>query len=394
MRGGTSKGLFFRADALPADRAARDPIFLAALGSPDPYRRQLDGMGGGLSSLSKIMIVARSARPGIGLDYTFGQVAVDAPVVDYAGNCGNLTSAIGPFGVEEGLVPAAGGRAELRLYNTNTGKVVAASFPIGSDGRPETEGDCVLPGVAGSGAPVRLDFLDVGGAGTGRLLPTGRTVDRLPRPGGGTIEVSVVDASAVVAFVRAGDLGVSGTEPPDTLCAAAELTEALESIRLEAAVACGLADDLAQAARTCRSAPKIAMVAGPRASRLIDGRALEADACDLLVRMISMGLPHLAVPLTGGICLAVAARIEGTLVAEALGRPVPAERDIGIAHPSGLLRVGARMTRGDDGRAICHATVFRTCRRLMTGEVLVPARLRQSGAGPVPAEEGSEYAAR
>jgi len=370
MRGGTSKGLFFRADQLPADRPARDRIFLAALGSPDPYGRQLDGMGGGISSLSKVMVVERSARPGVDLDYTFGQVAVERPLVDYAGNCGNLTAAVGPFGIASGLVRPGGPAARLTLFNTNTGKQVVASFALDETGAAAVAGDYRLPGVAGSGAPIRLDFLDPGGAVTGRLLPSGQARETLQVPGVGPVEVSIVDASAAVVFVRAGDLGITGSESPAELARQPDLLRRLEQIRLAGAVRAGLAQDLAEAAERCRAMPKIALVAPAGDSRLLDGRTQPAAAVDLLLRMISMGQPHNALPLTGACCAAVAARIDGTLVAGALAaRPVGATLRLG--HPSGALDVEATVEQVDTWVARA-ATAFRTARILMSGSVMVP----------------------
>lgn len=195
MRGGTSKALIFRAGDLPADRADWAPIFLAAMGSPDPAMRQLDGMGGGVSSLSKCCVVGPPSRPDADVDYTFAQVAIDRPEVDYASNCGNMSSAIGPFAVDEGLVaPPAGNEAVVRIHNTNTGKIIVARFPM-EDGRAAVTGDLAIDGVAGTGAPIRLDFTDPGGAGTGRLLPTGNLTDRLDVPGLGPLRVTLIDAA-------------------------------------------------------------------------------------------------------------------------------------------------------------------------------------------------------
>ncbi len=208
MRGGTSKGLFFRAEDLPADRAARDRFFLAALGSPDPHGRQLDGMGGGVSSLSKAMAVWRSAREGVDVDYEFAQVAVGDAYVDYGSNCGNLSSAVGVFAVEAGLVDVADGAAVVRMFNVNTGKRVDCAFEV-SGGHARATGDCAVAGVAGTGAPIRLDFLAPGGAGTGRLLPTGAPVDRLALPDGTAVDASIVDAGNLCVFVRAADFGPS-----------------------------------------------------------------------------------------------------------------------------------------------------------------------------------------
>jgi 2-methylaconitate isomerase len=371
MRGGTSKGLFFHRRDLPADPAEWDPVFLAAIGSPDPYGRQLDGMGGGISSLSKVMVVAPSSRPSIDAEYTFGQVAVGEALVDYGANCGNLTSAIGPFAVDEGLVEPADGEAVLRLYNTNTDKVIEARFEV-RDGRALVEGGQSIPGVAGEGAPIRLDFLDPGGASTGRLLPTGRPLDRLQVPGDGAIEASIIDATTTVAFVRAADLGLSGAELPDELEAMPDLLARLEAIRQAAAKAAGLP-------ASGRSVPKLGIVAPPQAARTLAGERLAADAMQLTARIMSMGRPHRALPLTGALCTAVAAAIEGTLAAEARD----GDGDLVLAQPSGLMRLSAEVERRPAWRA-ARARVLRTARRLMEGRVLVPeGRLERSAAAPL-----------
>lgn len=373
MRGGTSKGLFFRAEHLPADPVERDDVFCAAMGSPDSYGRQLNGMGGGVSSLSKVMVVARSQRPGIDVDYTFGQVAVGAPHVDWKSNCGNLSSAVGPFAVDEGLVRVEDSEnAILRMFNTNTRKTVLCRFPV-RGGRAAVAGDLAIDGVSGTGAAIRLDFLDPGGAVTRALLPTGNPVDALDVEGLGTVEVSIVDATNPVAFVRAAALGLAGTELPDRLRETPDLLARLEAIRTAAAVRAGLAEDVGEAGRNWQSSPKIALVSRPADAKLLSGRLLEASACDVQIRMISMGLPHGAVPLTGAMCVAAAARVEGTIVHEASRR---VEGDtLRVGHASGALPVAAKITRNVDGGYVAEsASVFRTARRLMSGSVYAPVR--------------------
>ena len=257
MRGGTSKAIIFRQDDLPHDRSMWDRIFLAALGSPDRNGRQLDGMGGGLSSLSKVCVIGPSTRPDADVDYTFAQVAIQSGLVDYSGNCGNLSSAIGPFAVDEGLVRSNGIEAVVRIHNTNTHKIIISRFAL-DDGRAAVDGDFILPGVAGSGAPVRLDFLDPGGAGTGKLLPTGNPVDQLELPDGRT-EVSIIDAANPCVFVLAEAMGMSGTELPDELESNGDLLARLEAIRIAASLRMGIATTPAEAARK-PSIPKVAMV--------------------------------------------------------------------------------------------------------------------------------------
>ena len=217
VRGGTSKGLVFRQEDLPEDRSAWDALFLRAMGSPDEYGRQLDGMGGGISSLSKVCVVGPPTHPDADVDYLFAQVQVDRASVDYGGNCGNMSSAIGPFAVDEGLVDApADGPARVRIHNVNTGKLIAATFEV-RGGRSVEAGDYAIKGVSGTGAPLRLDFLDPGGAATGSLLPTGRVVDTVDAGVSGPVDASFVDAANPCVFVRARDVGVRGTELPDQL---------------------------------------------------------------------------------------------------------------------------------------------------------------------------------
>jgi 2-methylaconitate isomerase len=377
MRGGTSKAVIFRAADLPAERELWAPIFLGVNGSPDPNGRQLDGMGGGISSLSKICIIGPPTRADADVDYTFAQVSVKEAAVDYSGNCGNMSSAVGPFAIDERLVAVVeeAGQATVRIHNTNTRKVIVARFPL-DDGRAAVDGEFVLPGVAGTGAPVRLDFLEPGGAGTGKLLPTGNAADTLEVDGPRGIEVSMVDAANPCVFVPADALDASGVEMPDELEADGALLSRLETMRIAASLRMGIARTAAEAARI-PSIPKVAMVAPARPSRTLAGEPLAAEDADVTVRMISIGQPHRAVPLTGAMCLAVASRIEGSVVSR-LVRPSASPGDpVRIAQPSGLTVVGAtvkrRRDRGCDEWFAESATVYRTARRLMEGWVFVRA---------------------
>jgi 2-methylaconitate cis-trans-isomerase PrpF len=369
-RGGTSKGVFFHAHDLPADREACSQLLLAVLGSPDANGRQLDGMGGGISSLSKAVIVGAPTRPDADVDYTFVQLAVDKPVAEWASNCGNLTSAVGPFAVDEGLVGRRDGEALVRIHQTNTRKLIHARFPV-KGGRAQVDGDFAIAGVAGTGARVRLDFLDPAGAMTGRLLPTGKAMDRVAVPGAGAFDVSIVDATTLVAYVRAGDVGLEATETPDEVEAKPGLMALLDRIRRRAGVLIGLAD---APEKVGLQNPRIAMVAAPARFRSLDGNAHEADAFDLATRMISMGRPHRAIMGTGALNLGVACRIEGT-IPHALARRGGPAGEIRIGNPSGLVSVGAEVRASGNGWAVDSAVLFRTARRLMQGEVAVPMRL-------------------
>ncbi|MEL7151141.1 MAG: PrpF domain-containing protein [Pseudomonadota bacterium] len=370
-RGGTSKAVMFNAADLPADKDLRDRIFLQVMGSPDAYGRQLDGMGGGISSLSKIVIVEPSPRDDADIDYTFVQIAVGEPVADYGQMCGNMSSAVGPFALEEGLVSASGETTMVRVHNTNTGKLFHSTFAV-RDGRAIEEGDFEIPGVSQTGAKVQLDFLDPGGSRTGQLLPTGRAVETLDVVGLGSFTVSMVDASNPVVFVGASDLGVQGDEGPVELDADTGLMDKLEQIRRQGAVAMGLANapEMAQL-----STPKVALVAAPTTFTALDGRSYAPSDYHVSVRLVSMGNFHRAITLTGAMCVAVAARVPGTLIAA----HVPPTGDVLIGNPSGVLPVQADVTEGPDGLVAHSATTFRTQRRIMEGYLPYPEAMEAVG---------------
>ena len=371
MRGGTSKAVMFHARDLPAEREAWAPIFRSAIGANDPSARQLDGMGGGVSSLSKVCVIGPPSRADADVDYTFAQIGVIDDTVDFAGNCGNMSSAIGPFAIDEGLVPApADGQAVVRIHNTNTSKIIVARFGV-ENGEAAVDGPMALDGVAGTGAPIRLEFMAPGGARTGKLLPTGRAVDRLEVPGLGAIEASLVDAANPCVFVDARSLDRTGTEMPDAIERNRALQDRLEAIRRAASVAMGIAPDLDAAARI-KSVPKVAMVAAPGPATTLSGATLVAGDMDIQVRMISVGQAHRAVPLTGALCLSVATRLPGT-IPNTLARGLAADAaQIRIAHPSGTILVDAKVTGGPTPTAD-YAAVYRTARRLFEGKVLVRA---------------------
>src|SRR5688572_24409576 len=276
MRGGTSNAIVFNARDLPRDRALWDEIFLAAIGSPDPYGRQLDGMGGGVSSLSKVCVVGPPTRPDADIDYTFAQVQVKEAKVDYSGNCGNMSSAMGPFAVDAGIVKISGREALVRIHNTNTKKIIHAHFAL-DDGLAAVDGDLAIPGVSGTGAPVRLEFREPGGATTGRLLPTGNVVDTLEVPGVGKIRASLIDAANATCFLDAADLGLTGTEMPDGLDASADLLDKLARIRLAASVAMGIARDATEAAKK-KSVPFVGFVSGPQDAHSLSGDSISAGS--------------------------------------------------------------------------------------------------------------------
>lgn len=369
MRGGTSRAIVFHERDLPSDAKQRDAVFALAIGSPDPGKRQLDGLGGGISSLSKIAIVGRSQRADADVDYTFGQVAVDAPIVQYKANCGNISSAIGPFAIDEGLVAASGDTATVRIHNTNTRKIIVARFAL-EGGKAAVDGDFVLQGVAGTGSPIRLAFLDPGGAGTGKLLPTGNARDTLDVPTVGTIEASFVDAANPVVFVAAKDLGLAGTELPADLEGRPDLIAKFEEVRVAAAVRMGIVATAEEARTKVRNMPQVALLSPPTDGPMLNGKILAAADVHVTVRSISAGQPHRASPLTGAMCLASAMRIPGTIAAQLARLPEDPLADLMIGHPSGRLPVAARVTGGATPR-VEEAVVYRTARRLMEGSVLV-----------------------
>jgi len=369
MRGGTSKAVMLHQRDLPERREEWAPIFLAIMGSPDPAMRQLDGMGGGVSSLSKVCVIGPPSRNDADVDYTFAQVLIDTPRVDYSINCGNMSSAVGPFAVDEGLVAKpAGSDAVVRIHNTNTRKIIVARF--GMDGEfAAVDGDMAIDGVAGTGAPIRLEFLEPGGARTGKLLPTGKATDLLDVPGLGRVPASLVDAANPCVIIPAEAVGATATEKPNEIEADRTLMQRLEAVRRAGSVAMGIAPDSEAAGRL--SAPFVAMVAPPATMVTLAGRTLAPDDMNFLVRVISSGQPHRATPLTGAMCFAVAARIPGSLANEMARGLGASSTQIRIAHPSGLIAVDAKVVAGAGGAAHAeYAAVYRTARRLFEGRVL------------------------
>lgn len=371
MRGGTSKAIVFQQKDLPADRGLWDDIFLAAIGSPDPSGRQLDGMGGGVSSLSKVCVVGPSSRTDADIDYTFAQVLVKDRRVDYSGNCGNMSSAMGPFAVDEGLVSAAGDEAVVRIHNTNTKKIIRSRFVM-DQGLAAVDGDLTIPGVSGTGSPVRLEFLSPGGATTGKLLPTGNVTDVLDVPGVGRITVSMVDAANACVFVRAEDVGLSGIEMPEALDADAAMMAKLGAIRIAASVAMGIAKDPESAAKKT-TVPFVGFVSAPQAAKTLSGETIRAADVDLTGRMLSNGQTHRALPLTASLCMAVAARLEGSVVNQVARKTESSTSPLRIGMPSGVLVVAASVKQNNGQWVAEQGAFYRTARRLFEGAVYVRA---------------------
>ncbi|MDC7787494.1 2-methylaconitate cis-trans isomerase PrpF [Rhodoplanes sp. TEM] len=372
MRGGTSKGVFFHARDLPADPAARDRVLLRVTGSPDPYGKQIDGMGAATSSTSKVVLVSPSPRPDCDVAYLFGQVAIEAPLIDWSGNCGNLTTAVGPFAIAQGLVPAGpDGIRTVRLWQANLGKRIVAHVPV-RNGEVVEEGDFLLDGVAFPAAEIRLEFIDPGG-GVAGVLPTGRAVDVLDVPGLGRVEASLVDAGNPTVIVAAAALGVPAALSQAQANGDAAFLARCEAVRAAGAVAMGLARTADEATASRPATPKVALVGPPAGYVAASGRAVAAADVDLVARMISMGKLHHALTGTGAVALAVAAALPGTLVSGLLGGVAAPDRMVRLGHASGVLPVGAEAAARDGTVTVEKAVLSRSARCLMEGVVRVPA---------------------
>lgn len=376
MRGGTSKGVFFNLQDLPESAqqpgAARDALLLRVIGSPDPYGKQTDGMGGATSSTSKTVIVSRSERESHDVDYLFGQVSIDKAFVDWSGNCGNLSAAVGPFAIASGLVDAGripeNGMATVRIWQANIGKTIVAHVPV-TNGAPQETGDFELDGVTFPAAEVELDFVDPADASGGSMFPTGKLVDELHVPGVGTFEATMINAGIPTIFLNAGDIGYTGTELQEDINNDENALARFETIRAHGAVRMGLIDDIAEAAGR-QHTPKVAFVAGPAAYVASSGKPVSEDEIDLLVRALSMGMLHHAMMGTAAVAIGTAAAIPGTLVNLAAGGGE--RRSVRFGHPSGTLRVGAEATLEGGEWKVKKATMSRSARVLMEGWVRVP----------------------
>ncbi len=372
MRGGTSKGLFFHERDLPADPAARERVILAAYGSPDPFRRQIDGVGGAQSVTSKVAVISPSPSPDYDVVYQFGQVSIDRPIVDYQGNCGNMSSAVGPFAVDEGLVAAVEPLTRVRIHQKNTDKLIIAEVPV-RDGAFDPNGAYAIDGVPGTGSRILLRFVDPAGAVTGRLFPTGNRRDRFAIAGLGAVEVSCVDAANPFVFVRAESLGLQGNET-EPIEHSAEIKSKLEAVRCRAAVVLGITATEEEATRRSQAVPKVAMVAAPRSYPALNGRLIESGDVDLLARMMSMGTLHRTYAVSGAVATAGAAMIPGTVVSDLLSESARGRDLLRIGHPGGVIEVGAVIETCGGGLDYREAVLGRTARRLMEGSVLVPER--------------------
>ena len=372
MRGGTSKALFFHENHLPNDLETRNRVILAAYGSPDPNHRQIDGIGGAVSTTSKVSIISPSEDPQYDVNYLFGQVSIDKPLIDYKGNCGNISSAVGPFAIDEGLVRAEEPMTLVRIYQVNTKKLIVAEVPV-RNGLHNEEGDFVITGVPNPGAEVRLHFVDPGGSVTQKLLPTGNAKDMIEVAGIGKIAISIVDAANPLVFVRASDLGLKGTEIVE-IDNSAEIRMKLENIRSRAAVMIGLARSPEEASERSQAVPKMAFVSEPQEYKNVTGQVTQKGEIDLTARIMSMGTLHKAYAGTGAICTAGAARIEGTVVQEVLSRSALGMSQIRLGHPGGVMTVGVEIEKKGNTYNYKEAVLSRSARRLMEGYVYVPEK--------------------
>jgi probable AcnD-accessory protein PrpF len=380
MRGGTSKGVFFRLQDLP-DAAqqpgiARDALLLRVIGSPDPYGKQIDGMGGATSSTSKTVIISKSTQPGHDVDYLFGQVSIDQAFVDWSGNCGNLSAAVGPFAISNGLIDPSrlpiDGIATIRIWQVNIQKTIIAHVPM-TNGAVQETGDFELDGVTFPAAEVQLEFMDPAaeeeGAG-GAMFPTGQLMDDLEVPGVGTLKATMINAGIPTIFVNADAIGYTGTELQEAINSDPKALAMFETIRAYGALHMGLIKDISEAAKR-QHTPKVAFVAAPKEYVSSSGKVVKAGDVDLLVRALSMGKLHHAMMGTAAVAIGTAAAIPGTLVNLAAGG---GERTaVRFGHPSGTLRVGAEAAQEGGEWSVKKAIMSRSARVLMEGWVRVPA---------------------
>ncbi len=375
IRGGTSKGVYLMQSDLPVDPRLRDQVILDIYGSPDA--RQINGMGGADPLTSKVALIAVSCRPGVDLDYTFGYVGINEAAIDYEGNCGNISSGVGVFALLKGLVRPQEPFTKVVIFNTNTSKVIEAMIPV-RGGEVVFDGDYAIAGVPGQGARIRMNFPNSAGSKTGKLLPTGRVQDTVRLRDGRILPVSLVDAANPSVFFKAEDAGFSGKELPDDCAANPEILAVMEDVRTTAAVMMGLADCKEKVGP---AVPKVAMVAAAQDYTTSDGTPVCADDVDLLARTKALATMHKTYAITGGICIASAAMIEGTVVNELCSSRAKERGEVRIGHPSGVLELEVEMQKTpEQGWQLLQACVCRTARPIMEGEVFVSCAAFQAKA--------------
>lgn len=369
MRGGTSRGAFFLRSDLPEDQATLDAVILSVYGSPDS--RQINGIGGGDPLTSKVAVITPSTREDADVDYTFGQVGVDTAQVFWVGNCGNMSSAVGPYAISRGLVAATEPTTRVRIFNTNTAKLLVTQVPT-EGGWPVEEGDVQIAGVPGTGAPILLDFGDCGGAVTGRTLPTGRAREEVSLDDGSTVAVSIVDAATPFVFVRASDVGMVGAELPSEIDANSALLQRLEHIRSYAAKALDLVQDSETAREVSPSIPRVTVVSPPADYGTTGGSIIDAGQVSIVARQMSMQRTHKTYAVTGTLCTGVAACIPGTVVNEVAKS---ASDMFHIGHPGGVISARVTVDLGEEDIRVREASLVRTARTIMDGFVHVPTRI-------------------
>ena len=365
MRGGTSKGAYLLRKDMPPERKDWDSVLLKLMGSPD--RKQIDGVGGSQSVTSKVAIIEKSSRSDADVDYTFAQVSVDKPVVSYGGNCGNISSGVGPFAIEEGLVPAVGEETTVRIFNTNTRKIIVETVNT-ADGQVCYDGDYTIAGVPGTAAPIKLRFLDPSGTLGKGILPTGNGVDELEIPDFGRLPVSIVDAANPLVFVTADSIKMNGTEQPEEINKDEALLRLLECIRGKAAVLLGLTDHWEKAAWETPGIPKMTFVAEPESYVNMEGKEIKKEEIDLLSRMMSMQKTHPSYAMTGAMCTAAAVVVKGSIVNQMCADDIDTQF-IRIGHPGGILECGVDYRESDEKLDIQDTFGFRTANLIMDGTV-------------------------
>lgn len=368
MRGGTSKGCMFLKKDLPENKEEWDSIFLQAMGDPDP--KQIDGLGGTVSSNNKIVIVWKSEKPGIDVEYLVGQVIVGKSQVDYKSNCGNMTAAVGPFAVEEGLVEVTEPITTVHLFNCNTEKYIDVTVPC-ENGTFAQEGDCEIAGVDGTAPELNVNFLNPAGAKTGKLLPTGKPMDILTIPGLGEVEATILDVSNPMVVVKAEDVGLKGTELPEEVNANKEACDLLEKIRGTAACMMGFAKDLEDATKNSPAVPKVGVFTKPVDFLNLEKEEVKAETMDVCVRVISVFKCHKACPLTSASAISVAAFMEGTLIQKVLGKPQAQQKTVRIGHPSGVMTMLPDLEEQSGEVIVKGVAVQRTARRIMEGTLFI-----------------------
>lgn len=366
VRGGTSKGIYLHENDLPVAGEERDKTILSIFGSPDV--RQIDGLGGADPLTSKLAIIGPSSHPEADVDYTFGQVSINKALVDYSGNCGNISAGVGPFAIDEGLVKVVEPITKVKIYNTNTGKILIAEVEV-KDGKARVKGDYSIAGVPGTGSQIMLDFAGTAGAVTGKMLPTGNVIDTIEIAGFGKIEASIVDVANPVVYVRAADLGLTGIEPPAVINSNQKMLDLLETIRAKSAVMIGMAQTEEEASKNSPAFPMIAFVSAPQ--DYVDfstGKEIKSNKVDVVSRLMFMQVMHKTYAGTGTTCTGAAAKIPGSIVNEMISGDDPLVR---IGHPAGVIEIEVVSEKNGNEIVLKRAAFGRTSRRIMDGYVYI-----------------------